>query len=168
MMQAEPREEHRWLERLVGDWTITSEVPGREGQEPSTVTWTESVRSINGLWVVAEGGGEMPGGGGPATTLMTLGYDPRSGAFVGNWIGSMMTHMWVYRGTLDESGAVLTLDCEGPDFDNPERTLRYRDVITILDDDHRTLTGRVEGADGAWRDMMVAHYARRGAAIVAA
>lgn len=52
---------------------------------------------------MCEGLGEMPGGG-IATTMMTLGYDPARKWFVGTFIGSMMTHMWVYAGT------VLTLD----------------------------------------------------------
>lgn len=168
MMQAEPQDEHRWLERLLGEWTITAPLPSPEGDPDGTVTWTETVRSFRGIWVVAEGQGEMPGGGGPVTTLMTLGYDPRKGAYVGTWVGSMMTHMWVYRGTLDETGNVLTLDCEGPDFENPEKTLRYQDIIAFQDDDHRTLTGRVEGADGVWKEMMVAHYQRAAAATAAA
>ena len=57
----------------------------------------------------------MPGGG-PATTLMTLGYDPEKKRFVGTWIGSMMTHLWIYDGALDAAGKVLTLDAEGPSF----------------------------------------------------
>jgi len=36
----------------------------------------ERVRSIGGLWTVAEGESRMPDGS-PATTIMTLGFDPR-------------------------------------------------------------------------------------------
>jgi hypothetical protein len=39
------------------------------------------------VWVLAEGEGGMAGGI-AATTLMTLGYDPAEGRFVGTWIGS--------------------------------------------------------------------------------
>ena len=113
-MQAEPRTEHRWLDQLLGDWTVTSD--GMDAGAPSR-PWTEHVRPLGGLWVVAEGQGEMPGGGGPASTLMTLGYDPRSGRYVGIWAGSMMSQLWVYDGSLDPSGRALILDCEGPDFE---------------------------------------------------
>ena len=56
-MKAEPQEEHRWLEQLLGEWTITSEDPaGSEANAP----WVENVRSMQGLWVVCEGQGTMP------------------------------------------------------------------------------------------------------------
>ncbi|WP_040485307.1 DUF1579 domain-containing protein [Lutibaculum baratangense] len=166
-MNPEPQDEHRWLQKLVGDWTVTMSAEcGAAGEAPQDVSWSETVRALNDLWIVGEGSGAMPDGT-PVTTIITLGYDPRVKAFVGTWIGTMMTHMWVYRGSLDDSGKVLTLDCEGPDFENPERTLRYQDVITILDDDRRTLTGRVQGADGEWKVMMVAHYTRTRAAAAA-
>src|SRR3546814_8051855 len=97
-MKTEPQQEHRWLEQLLGEWTVTSDMTP-DGGSP----WVERVRSLDGLWIVAEGEGEMPGGG-AATTLMTLGYDPRRQRYVGTWVGSMMIHMWVYEGHLDDSG----------------------------------------------------------------
>lgn len=57
-------------------------------------TQTESVRSLGGLWILAEGQSEMPGGG-AATTMMTLGYDAQKQRYVGTWIGSMRTCLWV-------------------------------------------------------------------------
>src|SRR3546814_12079912 len=60
-----------------------------------------------------------------------LGYDPRRQRYVGTWVGSMMTHLWVYEGSLDDSGKVLTLDCEGLDFETEGRMTRYQDIITI-------------------------------------
>jgi hypothetical protein len=153
-MQAEPQQEHRWLEQLLGEWTVTSDMMPEPG-----AAWTERVRSLHGLWVVAEGEGEMPGGG-AATTIMTLGYDPRRQCYVGTWIGSMMTHMWVYEGHLDAGGKVLTLDCEGEDFEQPGRTARYQDIITIRSPDHRLLTARMLTADGSWKQIMQAEYRR--------
>ncbi len=46
------------------------------GKPPEKAKGTESVRSLGGLWILAEGRGEMPGGG-AMTTMMTLGYDPQ-------------------------------------------------------------------------------------------
>jgi len=158
-MKAEPQKEHHWLDKLVGEWTYETEAAMAPGEEPSKFKGTESVRSLGGLWVVAEGGGEMPGGG-VARTLMTLGYDERKGHYVGSWVGSMMTHMWVYRGSLDATGNVLTLDTEGPDFSAEGKTLRYQDVIAFTSDDRRTLTARMLGDNGEWREFMQAHYRR--------
>ena len=154
-MFAEPQQEHRWLEQLLGTWSVTSDMTGDSGSE-----WIERVRSLHGLWVVAEGEGEMPGGG-AATTMMTLGYDPRRQCYVGTWVGSMMTHMWVYEGHLDATGKNLTLDCEGEDFEQPGRMARYQDIITMKSPDHRLLTARIQSADGSWKQIMQAEYRRQ-------
>lgn len=37
---------------------------------------------------------------------------------------------------------------------------KYRDVIELVSDDHRTLTSHVLGDDGTWRKFMTAHYRR--------
>ena len=125
-MQATPQEEHHWLQQLVGEWT--SEAQMAMTPDPAeTCKGTESVRSLGGLWILAEGPGEMPGGG-RATMLMTLGYDPVKKRYVGTWVGSMMTHMWLYEGELDSSRMVLTLNSEGPDMlpgAPPGRLARY-------------------------------------------
>jgi hypothetical protein len=120
---------------------------------------SERVRSIGGLWVICEGKGEMPGGGN-ATMIMTLGYDPRTRRFTGTWIGSMMTHLWVYDGELDAAQKVLTLSSEGPDFVQEGKLAQYRDVIEIVSDDHRTLRSYTPGPDGKWNEFMTAHYRR--------
>jgi hypothetical protein len=87
------------------------------------------------------------------------------GRFVGTWVGSMMTHMWVYDGALDEAGKVLTLESEGPDMSPdavPGRMLLYRDVIELVSDDHRVLRSYARGADGQWQHFMTTHYRRTG------
>jgi hypothetical protein len=157
-MQAEPQAEHRWLERLVGDWKFEAEAI-EPGKPPQRATGSESVRTLNGLWYVAEGQGEMPGGG-PATTLMTLGYDPAKGRYVGTWIGSMMTHMWVYDGVMSDDGTALELHARGPDFENPGQLASYKDVIEFRSDDHRLLSSWTQDARGEWHRFMTAEYRR--------
>lgn len=158
---AQPQKEHRWLDRLVGEWTCEGEATMEPGQPPTPFTTTESVRSLGGLWVVAEGRGDMPGGE-TMTSLMTLGYDPGKGRYVGTFVASMMTHLWLYDGALDAGGTVLTLDTEGPDFSAEGKgTARFQDIIEIKDDDRRTLTSRMLGGDGQWRQVMSAEYRRR-------
>ena len=55
----------------------------------------------------------MPDGK-PSTMIVTLGFDPEKKRFMGTFIGSMMTHLWIYDGELDTAGKVLTLNAEGP------------------------------------------------------
>jgi hypothetical protein len=130
------------------------------GKSPERCKGTESVRSLGGLWIVGEGSGEMPGGG-LATMILTLGYDPQKGRYVGTWVGSMMTHLWIYEGSLDAAGKVLTLDTEGPSFAGDGKLVKYQDVITLESHDHRILTSRTLGDDGKWREFMTAHYRRK-------
>ena len=159
MENAQPQDQHRWLQKLVGQWTSEAEMP-TEGQSADKSRGTENVRTLGDLWVLCEGTGEMPGGG-TATMLMTLGYDPAKRRFVGTWVGSMMTHMWVYEGTLDASQRILTLESEGPSMAGDGKMAKYRDIIEFKSDDHRTLTSHMLGQDGKWQPFMTAHYRRK-------
>ena len=158
--QAEPQQEHRWLQKFVGDWVYEGECLMGPDQPPEKNTGTESVRAIGELWIMGEGKGEMPGGE-PATMFLTVGYDPQQKKYVGSWIGSMMTHLWVYEGALDESGKILTLESDGPDFVIEGKTARYRDTFEFASDDHRILRSSVRGDDGSWTTFMTSHYRRK-------
>jgi len=158
-MQAKSQKEHEWLRQLLGQWTMTSECEGAPGEPPTKSSGTETVRALGDLWIVCEGRGEIPGGG-PGEMLMTLGYDPEKKAYQGTWAGSMMTTLWIYRGTLDTSGKVLALDTEGPSFKNDGKTARYQDVITLKSPDERTLHSQVLQPDGSWKRFMTATYRR--------
>jgi len=160
MMKSEPQDEHQWLQRLVGEWTSEAEMKMMPDDPPVKTKGTESVRSLGGLWILAEGQGEMPGGG-PATIMMTLGYDPQKKRYLGTWVGSMMTHMWVYDGVLDGTGNVLTLDTEGPSMAGDGKVSKYQDVIEFKSDEYRILSSQVLGEDGKWNRFMTAHYRRR-------
>jgi len=160
MMNIEPQAEHKWLQRLVGEWTMEGEANMGPDQPAHKMTGQESVQSVGGLWALGEGRGESPDGK-PALTFMTLGYDPVQKRFVGTFIGSMMTHMWIYNGTLDEAGKVLTLDTGGPDFSGAPGMVNYQDIIEFVDDDHRILKAQLQDKDGKWCQFMTAHYHRK-------
>jgi hypothetical protein len=157
-MQAQPQKEHQWLQKLVGEWTSEADAVMGPDKPPEKFKGTESVRSLGGVWVVCEGQGEMPGGG-AATTIMTLGYDPVRKRFIGTFIGSMMTHLWLYDGALN--GNVLTLDAEGPNFAAEGKMAKYQDMIEFKSDDHRILSSQMLGDDGKWNQFMTAHYRRK-------
>ena len=158
---AAPQREHHWLQKLVGEWTYEGECPSEPGQPPMKSLGTESVRSLGGLWIMAEGHGTMPDGS-PATTLKTLGFDPRRGRYVGALIGSMMDFMWHLNGALDAAERELVLDADGPSMADPTQTTKYRDAIEFVSDDHRIVTSQVLGDDGTWQRYLTAHYRRAG------
>lgn len=159
-MDVKPQKEHEWLQKLVGEWTAEMECVMGPDQPPMKSKGSETTRSIGGLWTMGEGTGEMPDGS-KATSVMTLGYDPQKQRYVGTFIASMMTHMWKYEGTLDASGKVLTLDTEGPGMSGDGKMMKYQDIMTFVDDDHRILTSRIQGEDGSWTQFMTAHYRRK-------
>jgi hypothetical protein len=158
-MKVEPQKEHQWLQKLAGEWACEGEATMAEGQPPAQWKSMEVVRPLGGVWIIAEGQGEMPGGG-QSSTMMTLGYDSQKKAYVGTFVGSMMTNLWVYEGQLDASGAVLTLDTEGPGMTADGKLAKYRDVIEIKSSDQRVMTSEMLGEDGKWRLIMTANYRR--------
>jgi hypothetical protein len=153
MVMAKPRAEHGFLEKLVGTWDVTSDMS-------AGMDWVEEVRSLHGLWIVAEGTGEMPDGAGSATTMLTLGHDAAKGKYVGTWLGSMMDNLWVYEGELEPDGRTLSLYTIGPAMSG-DGMADYREQITFLSDDHRTFTSSAKQPDGSWNQFMEAHYHRR-------
>jgi hypothetical protein len=159
-MQVEPQAEHTWLHKLVGQWTFEGECVMGPDQPAMKHTGSESVRSVGGLWTLGEGKGAGPDGN-EMNSFMTLGYDPAQKRFVGTFIASMMTHLWIYSGALDAAGKVLTLDAEGPDFSGGPGMVKYQDIIEFVSDDHRTLKSRLLGPDGKWQQFMTAHYRRK-------
>jgi len=158
---AKPERQHEWLKQLVGEWAFESEADFGPDQPKLKSSGTEIVRSMGDLWFVCEGQGEVPGAGGQMSMQMTLGYDPARERFVGSWIGSVMTHMFVYEGRLDDSEKILALDTEGPSFSDPAKQDRYQDVIEILDKNTRLLRSHMPGPDGGLVEFMVARYTRK-------
>ena len=51
-MQFEPRDEHRWLHRLVGDWTFEGEAVMGPDQPPARMTGRERVRMLGDAWAM--------------------------------------------------------------------------------------------------------------------
>lgn len=152
----EPRAEHRWLQRLLGEWTLEAEpTPGQPD-----FTGTETVRPLGDVWVMAEGSFQAAGRK-PDRALMTLGFDTEKDRFVGTWIGSMLTYLWVYQGQLSDDETTLSLDCMGPSMRGDGRMIPYRDVIEVKSDNERLLRGLVQEDDGSWRQFMVTHYKRK-------
>ena len=158
-MHTDPQKQHQWLDQFTGNWISETEYSMESDQPPSKIKGTEIVRSLGGLWIIAEGVGEMLDAS-SGKTMMTLGFDPRSDRFVGTFIGTMMTHLWIYTGSLDATEKVLTLDTEGPNFAQSAMT-KYKDIIEFVSNDHRIMTSQILGDDGHWLQFMTAHYQRQ-------
>ena len=154
-----PVPEHEWLQKLVGEWRVETEMTMAPDQPKQKSVGTESVKSLGGLWAVGESQSSMPDGT-PMSHYSALGYDVSFNEYRGCWFASLSSHLWKYVGELSADGKVMTLNCVGPSMTKDGENANYRDVITILDDNHRTLTSYGQGDDGEWQEFMTAHYTR--------
>jgi hypothetical protein len=156
METPKPAKEHQWLEQLVGEWTFEGDCWMGPDQPRAKTKGRWTFRSLGGFWVVADGTGEDPHGV-DHLSLMTIGYEPQSGRFVGTFIASMMTKLWSYDGYLEDGR--LVLEAEGPAFSG-QGTALYRDIIAIEGRDGFRLTSEVRGEDGGWQEFLTADYRR--------
>lgn len=143
----EPQKEHAWLQQFVGEWEADVEM-NMPGMPPSTSKGTESTRAIGGFWVLAENKGTMLDK--PFTGLLTLGYDPEKKQFIGTWVDSMTSHLWVYEGTLNEAGTMLTLNSEGPCPTAPGKLSKFKETIEFKSKDHKVFTSSMQDENGKW------------------
>jgi hypothetical protein len=158
-MATKPVQQHEWLQNLVGEWRTETEMTMPDGTTVSG-TGSESVRSFGGLWSFGVGKGVMPDGA-TMEYKVGLGWDVSFKEYRGFMIMSVSSHLWSYTGTLSEDGRVMTLDCVGPDMEKDGETANYRDVIELIDENHRVLTSYGEQKDnGEWTPFMKSRYTR--------
>lgn len=157
---AVPEKEHQLLDKLVGEWESESEATLGPGVPVMKCKGTMSSRSLGGLWIVSDVTSDMLGT--PMTAVQTIGYDPGKKKYVGTWVDSVMNHMWIYEGTVDETGKILTLEAEGPDFAEPGKLKKYRDAYEFKSADHIVATSSALGDDGKWVTFMTGQIRRVG------
>ena len=143
-----PQPQHEFLKRFTGEWETSSEATIEPNQPKMKATGKMSARMLGEFWVVSESTTEMMGT--KVNAIQTIGYDPRLKKYVGTWIDSMMNHMWKYEGSVDESGKILTLDAEGPSFEQEDKLAKYRDVYEFKSEDLINISSQVLGEDGKW------------------
>ncbi|MEZ6061756.1 MAG: DUF1579 domain-containing protein [Planctomycetaceae bacterium] len=150
--------EHAWLQQFVGEWESESEASMGPGQPSIKGKGAMSSRMLGEFWVVSEITGDI--GGGSIHAIQTIGYDPRKKKYVGTWVDSMMNHMWKYEGAVDDSGKLLTLEAEGPNFMDEKKLTKFRDSYEFKSPDHIVATSSMQGEDGKWIIFMTGHIRR--------
>lgn len=156
-MQTGTTAEHQWLQRWVGEWRYESEGEGGPGEPPVRDAGTERVRALGDAWVICEAHSDAPDG---MSSILTLGYDTEKKRFVGTFVGSMMTFLWLYDGELDAAGTTLVLASEGPSFAEEGATAKYRDTVEVRSEEHHVFTSSYLAGDGSWHAFMTTHYHR--------
>jgi len=153
---AEP--EHKFLHQFVGEWDAKSEGTTGPGQPPIECTGEIRSRMLGELWVVSDASTEI-GMGIRIEAVQTIGYDPKTKKYVGTWVDSVMNHMWKYEGTVE--GKTLTLEAEGPNFEDPNQTAKYRDVYEFKSKDQYTQTSQLQDSSGKWTTFMTGTVTRK-------
>ena len=158
-MGTKPAPEHQWLQHLVGKWRTEQEMTMEAGQPTQKAEGHESVKSLGGLWSLSEGKGKMPDGT-EMNYYAALGYDVSFKEYRGCFFASVSSHLWKYTGELSADGKVMTMNCVGPNMVKDGETANYRDIIEIVDADHRTLTATGQDENGEWQVYMKSYYTR--------
>jgi hypothetical protein len=147
-----------FLQALAGEWSVVTEAIPGPGLDPIRTESREVARLLGGRWLVAES--TRLQGGRELTSILTLGYDPAAQRFVATWIDAMQAHLWLYAGTLDDTGGVLTLETEGPILGDATRTTRYREIHEVVDADQRVMRSLILAPNGEWFEFGRTEYRR--------
>lgn len=156
---AEPLKEHKWLAQFAGEWENEGEMVMEPGKPPITSKGTESAKLLGGFWLVSEMRGECLGV--PVTGIMTVGYDAKKKKYVGTWVCSMCDWLCQYEGSVDATGKILTLECQGPSPTDPSKLVKMKDVMELKDKDHRVLKSYIQTDDGKWVQFMTMTATRK-------
>lgn len=142
-----PTKEHEWLRKIAGDWEFEIQA-FVEGAEPLKAKGAEKARMIGGFWVVGESTGSIAEL--PFTNITSFGYDPEKKKYVGTGIDSMSSTLWLYEGTMDPSGKILTFETTGPCPMRGGKMTKFRGVTEFKSDDQRVFTSSFQEDDGRW------------------
>ena len=128
---AAPGEHHKFLARLVGDWSFASKVWMAPGAPPEESAGRSSKKMImGGRYLQEEVEGSMMGNA--FTGRGVTAYDNAAGEFINTWIDSMATGVAIARGQRDGDRLELHGEYLDPMSQQP---MKVRYVTRVVDDD---------------------------------
>ena len=148
-----------WLQQLLGEWTYTFRTADDSDHPGATASGAETVRSISEHFVAVENTGRSDNDDQSSHSITLIGYEPDAERFTGAVAGTAVPSLFVYAGALSTDGQSLLLETDGPAMTEGQTTDRYRDVICILDADHRYTAAEV-WQQGHWKEFMRTVYTR--------
>ncbi len=150
----ESKQGMEWLKQLEGTWITSSGA----ADAPAANKGVMKSRMIGELWLVNESTASV--GSMNVEALQTIGYDKEKKQFTSSWIDSFLNYQWLYTGTLDEAGKVLTFEATGPDMSKPDQTREYRDIYELKSENEIVTTAQIKNEDGDWETMMTGRMTR--------
>lgn len=128
----QPTEQHKQLLQGVGTWEgkLTMYMPGLPDQ---TVPAKEVVEAIGGFWTQSKFTCDFMGM--PFLGSGCMGYDPRSGHYVGTWVDNFTDELAVMTGEMDSTGKTLIMRWTSHDPMTGE-PMQQRDETTFTADSY--------------------------------
>jgi Protein of unknown function (DUF1579) len=154
-----PGEEHKKLEQFVGTWDTTNKMwmdPNAPAQESKGVA--ENKMALGGRFLEQHYEGTFMNQ--PFTGMGYTGYDLYKKQYVGTWMDSMGTTIMTTTGTADASGKTMTFTGTMDDYMTGKKA-NFKEVVTVVDNDHHTFEMWWPGPDGKMFKTMEIQYARK-------
>jgi hypothetical protein len=155
----QPTAEHELLKQFAGEWTSKATAAMAEGEEPMTCEGNETAKLMGGFWLVCENEGTVQGT--PVSSLLTIGFNPKTKKYLGTFACSSDSTLWNYTGTMDESGKKLVLETEGPLPHDPAKVAKFRETLELVAPDRKVFTSMIQGDDGKWTEFATIEYQRK-------
>lgn len=147
-----------FVQGLAGEWTVVNEVSLAPDQPRMKVEFRESSRMMGRNWLIANASGEMMGS--KFESMLTLGYDGAQKQYVSTYIDSMQGRMWTFTGQFDDTGKSLILECDGPSFDDPTKTTKYRLIVEHPEPNRKMTRSQAVMPNGDWFEFETTTYTR--------
>lgn len=129
--------EHAQLKAMEGKWN--TKVTMWMGPEPTTSNGTAVNRAImDGRFIQTDYTGDFAGE--KFTGLGYTGYDNLRKKFVGTWMDSMSTGVYLTHGSYDAATSTYTYAGEFPDFMDPTKSIKVRETVKIDSADQHTMS----------------------------
>ena len=155
-----PSEAHAVLKPLAGTWTYTGEFQMSPEEAPEVMTGTTTNTLIfGGRFLRQETAGQMKDMP-PFEGVGILGYDNVRKEYQSVWYDNMNTALMTGAGQYDPAAKALTLQGEFSCPMTGEAHRAFRDVWTIVDQDHTTYQSYMRTPEGREFKAMEIRYTR--------
>ncbi|HED54235.1 MAG TPA: DUF1579 domain-containing protein [Phycisphaerales bacterium] len=158
-MMAEPRAEHKQLEKFVGTWRSKVQLwmgPGEPMQSAGTMVNTMDLggRFLKQVYTGDSENSDFPDFAGRGF----VGFNAFTNQYEGFWIDTAGTQMSFESGSFDQASNSWTMT--GKVDMGPGNKVAKRSVITIINDNEHTLEMFMDTPDAGETKVMHIHYTR--------
>lgn len=160
MRMAEVRAEHKQLQYFVGSWSSKAMMVMDPNAPPQESKGEATIESLyEGRYLVMKQTGDMGGQAFQGTGLW--GFDNLRGKYFTTWIDSMSTGFWLSYGTYDAAKKTYTYHGEMPDPMQPAKSIKVRQVVRVVDDNHYVFEWNETRNGGKETKSMQIDYTRK-------